>query len=97
MSRLQFGVSYQHGVQRLHCLQQVALVGLGEFGQQLGQGGALLGQLLPALPQPPAESVEVDRGTSGWPSPPVSRPERASATARPPWAPVAGRASPPWA
>jgi hypothetical protein len=37
-------VSCQHGAQRLQCLGQVALVGLGKLGQQLGQGGALLGQ-----------------------------------------------------
>ena len=43
-NRLQFGVSGQHGAQRLQCLQQVALVGLRELGQQLGQGSALLGQ-----------------------------------------------------
>jgi hypothetical protein len=34
------------GAQRLQGLQQVALVGLGELGQQLGQGSALLGQQL---------------------------------------------------
>jgi hypothetical protein len=45
-SRLQFGVLCQHGAQRLQCLQQVALVGLGKLGQQLGQGGALLRQQL---------------------------------------------------
>jgi hypothetical protein len=43
-SWLEFGVSGQHGAQRLQCLQQVALVGLRKLGQQLGQGSALLGQ-----------------------------------------------------
>jgi hypothetical protein len=34
MSRLEVGVSCQHGAQRLQCLGQVALVGLGKLGQQ---------------------------------------------------------------
>ena len=91
MSRLQFGVSYQQA--RSDSIAAAGCAGrLVEFGQQLGQGGALLGR----SQRPPAASG-VGRGRPWHQRLAVSacQSTRTGIGDGSPPAPVAGRASSP--